>query len=98
MTLIPGFADNVLQRAIHLRLPLSLQFQRATRYLKMLYDELDINSCLRLLGMEIQREGKLITWSSSNLESGIRRWVAIYEYEGNFYGQSTDAGQTGPYS
>jgi hypothetical protein len=46
--------------------------------------------------MEIQREGRLITWFSANLESGIRRWAAVYEYEGSFFGQSTDAGQTGP--
>ena len=65
----------------------------------MLYfDGLEIKSCLRLLGMAIQREGKLISWFSANLESGIRRWAAIYEYEGSFYGQSTDAGQTGPCS
>jgi hypothetical protein len=64
----------------------------------MLYDGLDMAACLRLLGMEIQREGKLITWFSANLESGIRRWAAIYEYEGGFYAQSTDAGQTGRYA
>jgi hypothetical protein len=55
----------------------------------MLYDGLDMTACLRLLGMEIQREGKLITWSSASLESGIRRWAAIYEYEDGFYAQST---------
>ena len=64
----------------------------------MLYEGLELDSCLRLPGMEIQRAGKLIIWFSSNLESGTQRWAAIYEYEGGYYAQSTDAGQAGPYA
>ena len=64
----------------------------------MLYDGLQLKAYLRLLGTEIQRAGKLIIWFSSNLGSGIQRWAAIYEYEGGYYAQSTDAGQAGPYT
>jgi hypothetical protein len=64
----------------------------------MLYDGLQLDACLRLLGLEIQRVGKLIIWFSANLESGIQRWAAVYEYEGGYYAQSTDSGQTGPYT
>jgi hypothetical protein len=58
---------------------------------------LPLDMCLPLLGAEIQRKGKLLTWFSSNLESGTRRWAAIYKYQRRFYAQSTDAGQTGLY-
>jgi hypothetical protein len=61
----------------------------------MHYDGLQLDACLRLLGAEIQRTGKIIIWFSSNLESGTKRWAAIYEYEGGYHAQSTDAGQTG---
>jgi hypothetical protein len=64
----------------------------------MLYDGLELNARLRLLGLEIHRAGKLIIWFSSNFESGNQRWAAIYEYKGGYYAQSTDAGQTCPYA
>jgi hypothetical protein len=41
------------------------------------------------------REGELITWFPAILQPGIRRWAAVYKYEGRYYGQSTDAGQRG---
>jgi len=37
-------------------------------------------------------------WFSANLKSGNRRWAAVYEYQKQFYGQTTDAGQTRPFS
>jgi hypothetical protein len=64
----------------------------------MLHNGLELNACLRLLGEEVQRAGKLIIWFSSNLGSGNQRWAAIYEYKSSYYSQSTDAGQTGPYA
>jgi hypothetical protein len=42
------------------------------RLSEMLYDGLELNACLRLLGTEIQRVGTLIIWFSSNLESGTQ--------------------------
>jgi hypothetical protein len=50
----------------------------------MLYfDGLEINSCFRLLGMAVQREGELITWFSAILQPGIRRWAAVHKYDHN---------------
>jgi hypothetical protein len=62
----------------------------------MSYDGLHLESCLSLLALEVQREGELVIWFSVDVPSGTRRWGAIYKYQGSFYGQATDAGQTGP--
>jgi hypothetical protein len=74
-----------------------VQEWKATNFTSTTRRVLPLDVCLPLLGVEIQRKGKLLTWFSANLKSGIRRWAGIYKYQRRFYGQSTDAGQTGPY-
>lgn len=59
-------------------------------------EEFDLESCLCLLGLEVQRQGELVIWFSAGLQSGTRRWAAIYKYQGSYYGQATDVGQSSP--